>query len=73
MKMIRLKPEEKLDAYHKRRLEEHGWLYFGTKKILERVDDGRASLYEAKSVATGVLCTLLPSFCEELEDALQEP
>lgn len=70
MKMVRLKPEEKLNAYHKRRLEKHGWLYF---VVREDTGGGRSPMYEAKSVATGAICTLLPICCEELEDAVQEP
>ena len=48
---------ENLDEYHAKRAAKHGWIY-----ICKRRYNG---IYEAKSVATGALCTLLDPFVEE--------
>ena len=65
-KMVYLRPGER-DLYHIRRLEKHGVIYF----VVREFADG--ALYEAKSLATGAICTLQSSFCVEAEDAVQEP
>jgi hypothetical protein len=63
--LVRLKND--LDDYHRQRASKHGWLYIVTRKP-------GWGLYESRSIATGVLCTLLPEFVEEVDDAeeLQE-
>jgi hypothetical protein len=58
---------EDLDLYHQQRADKHGRLYklvrrFGTADIL----------LEARSVATGVVCTIDSRFTEKLSDAVQE-
>jgi hypothetical protein len=64
--LVRLK--EPLDDYHQRRADKHGWLYI--------VDEYRKwpyqALVEARSLATGVVCTLIPE-CVEVANAIQEP
>lgn len=65
-KLIRLKQVTD-DAHHKRRAEKHGYIYFATRFF------GNGSLVEAKSVATGALCTLDRRFIEELADGEEAP
>jgi hypothetical protein len=48
-----------LDDYHQRRANKHGYIYLATRR------DG---YYNAKSVATGAICTLLSRFVEEAHD-----
>lgn len=80
--LARLK--EPLDAYHQRRADKHGWIYFILKEVSKA--QGPAfmdpetktmvrigSLYEARSIATGVVCTFRTECMELLEDAVQEP
>lgn len=55
------------DSYHQRRLERHGVIYFVVREF------AGGALYEAKSLATGAICTLQSSFCVEAKDAVQEP
>lgn len=64
--LVRLKSD--LDEYHARRANSHGWLYIVTRKF------GHGALYESRSIATGVLCTLMAECVEEVDDAeeLQE-
>lgn len=76
--LIRLKDD--LDDYHQRRADKHGWLY----TIVRRRERGQIPgsrgfyrravyLYEARSVATGVVCTFAPEFVEEADDAPELP
>lgn len=62
MKIVMLKPESQLDGYHLRRLQKHGPLYIVTRTFGE-------FLHEAKSIATGAVCTLDCCQCEERPDA----
>lgn len=64
-KMVYLK--ESNNPYHQRRLEKHGAIYFVVR------ESPCGDLYEAKSLATGVVCTLHSRFCMEARDAVQEP
>lgn len=81
MLFIRLKDRDLLDRYHKKRLDTHGSLYIvndpdKTSRVAYVHDDRevrRATLYEARSIATGVVCTLAPEYTEEYTDAVQEP
>ena len=60
--LIRLK--EPLDNYHQRRADAHGWLW-----VLTRRGDGEVpDFVEARSIATGVVCTLITFFTEEADD-----
>ena len=52
-----------LDAYNQRRAEKHGYIYLAIRSF------GNGSLVEARSVATGALCTLDRRFIEEASDA----
>lgn len=61
VKMLMLR--EELDDWHQRRADKHGRLYLPTRRLGWAQD-----LYEAKSVVTGVLCTLEKRFCEEAPD-----
>jgi hypothetical protein len=65
MTLILLK--EPLDGYHHRRAEKHGWIYFVTHETDSEYP--LLNLYEARSLATGVVCTLDPAFTEKVEDA----
>ena len=60
---VALKPY--LDDYHQRRANKHGYIYIVNRKY--------GPLYEARSIATGVLCTLDKRFLEEVIHAVQEP
>jgi len=73
-RLVRLK--DSLDEYHQQRADKHGWLYIVTnydtsrraimyQRELRRLE----GFYEARSLATGVICTLLPEFVEEIADA----
>lgn len=62
-KLIRL--VEHIDGYHKRRADAHGYLYIATRSF------GLGSLVEARSIATGALCTLDKRFIEEATDATE--
>jgi hypothetical protein len=74
-RLVRLK--DSLDEYHQQRADKHGWLYIATnydasRRIImyQRHQARRVKgLYEARSLATGVICTLLPEFVEEIVDA----
>lgn len=67
-KMVYLRPDKQLDPYHERRLRRHGAIYFVTREHAE------GYLYEAKSLATGAVCTLISEYCVEPDEyALQEP
>ncbi len=69
LRMLQLKKE--LDPYHQRRADKHGWLY-----VQVRPDDEFnlfVGIYEARSIATGVVCTLDAAYVEEGTSALQEP
>lgn len=75
--LVRLK--EPLDLYHRRRTEKHGWLYTVEVEDIEGVLPisgislkRYSNLLEARSIATGVVCTLLPKYVETV-DALQRP
>ena len=59
MKLLRLK--DALDEYHQQRADKHGWLYISVKNY--------RYLHEARSLATGVICTLLSDYVEETADA----
>jgi hypothetical protein len=65
MKLLRLKDE--LDDYHQRRADKHGWLYLNTARLR------LPALFEARSIATGVVCTLESDFVEEVGDAPKLP
>lgn len=65
-KMVYLRPGER-DPYHIRRLEKHGAIYFVVR------EHASGYFYEAKSLATGAVCTLSSHCCVEAEDAVQEP
>lgn len=65
--LVRLKGN--LNEYHQYRADRHGWLYIVTRKF------GLYDFaYESRSIATGVLCTLLAEYVEEVDHAeeLQE-
>lgn len=64
-KMVYLR--ESSHPYHQRRLKKHGAIYF----VVSEWAGGH--MYEAKSLATGAICTLQSSFCVEAKDAVQEP
>jgi hypothetical protein len=64
--LIRL--TDKLDTWHSRRAEKHGRLYV----FLNR-DRIVGDIIEAKSLATGVICTFEETFIEEAPHAIQEP
>ncbi len=70
--LVRLK--EPLDAYHRRRLDKHGWLYIVTNYPATAIlmEDNRPlrfkNLYEARSIATGVVCTFRPECVEVADD-----
>lgn len=67
-RMVYLRPDKQLDPYHTRRLEKHGAIYF----VVREHADGY--FYEAKSLATGVVCTLSSHCCVEPDEyAVQEP
>jgi hypothetical protein len=78
--LIQLK--EPLGAYHQRCADVHGWLYIVDepgKRLPPRPVGGdsgvgrmRRDLIEARSLATGVVCTFRPE-CVEVANALQEP
>ena len=65
MKLLRLKDE--LDDYHQRRADKHGWLYLSTGRLRH------PALCEARSIATGVVCTFESDFVEEAADAPELP
>jgi hypothetical protein len=76
MTLLHLK--EPLDLYHQRRADEHGYIYFLVREFLLRDKDklprrigGRMlrNVCEARSLATGVVCTLSHEFLELVEDA----
>lgn len=69
LRMLQLKKE--LDSYHQRRADKHGWLYVQVRPHDET--DRFIGLYEARSIATGVVCTLDAAYIEEGTSALQEP
>ena len=60
--LIRLK--DPLDSYHQRRADAHGYLYVVTRRGSGEVPD----CLEARSIATGVVCTLITFFTEEATD-----
>ena len=62
--LARLK--EPLDGYHQRRAERHGWLYI-VENLAERPYIN--TIYEARSVATGVVCTFRAECVELVDDA----
>lgn len=64
--LIQLK--DRLDVYHQHRADKHGWLYW-----VVRVDEVTNSLYEARSIATGMVCTLDADYTEKALHAVQEP
>ncbi len=67
--LARLK--EPLDGYHQRRADKHGWLY-----VIQRLTEGRPyakPIYEARSIATGVVCTFRPECLELIDDAHEGP
>lgn len=64
-KMVYLR--ESNNPHHQRMLKKHGAIYF----VVSEWSGG--DLYEAKSLATGVVCTLHSRFCMEARDAVQEP
>lgn len=61
-----------LDAYHQRRADEHGH-FFKVVRVMNPNGKLYPPMYEARSVATGVVCTLDQRFLEELPNAVQEP
>ncbi len=52
-----------IDGYHQRRADVHGYIYIAYRSF------GLGSLVEAKSIATGVLCTLDRRFLKDVDDA----
>lgn len=64
-KLIRL--TDRLDGYHRRRQEKHGYLYLRVRSF------GDGDFVEARSIATGVVCTFDRRFIEEVGSAVQEP
>lgn len=64
--LLALRDEDTLDDYHRARLHKHGRLY-----ILLRKCGMFRDLYEAKSIATGVVCTLDKHHVEEIDHAAQ--
>ena len=65
--LARLK--EPLDGYHQLRADKHGWLYL-IENLTRRPLTG-TNIYEARSIATGVVCTFRPE-CMELIDDVHE-
>lgn len=68
MRVVKLKLI--LDEYHQRRADKHGYIYFVVKEFGTRIRSLDPRLYEAKSLATGAVCTLESKFCDELDPAL---
>ena len=71
--LARLK--EPLDPYHQRRADKHGYLYIiqGTREHGIVMSPGwiphkYKALYEARSIATGVICTFRPECMELIGD-----
>lgn len=62
--LARLK--EPLDSYHQRRADRHGMLYFIQNITPHRYFN---TIYEARSVATGVVCTFRAECMELADDA----
>lgn len=60
---IRLKDSP--DLYHQRRAEKHGRLFVVVRHT--EPDFPLLNLYEAKSIATGVVVTLYPEFTETVD------
>lgn len=56
---------EPMDSYHQRRADKHGYLY-----IVQAVAENpfRVGLYEARSIATGVVCTFRTECMELIGD-----
>ena len=67
--LARLK--EPLDGYHQRRADKHGWLY--VIQGLTAVGPHPKPIYEARSIATGVVCTFRPECLELIDDAHEGP
>lgn len=65
MRLVRLK-DKLLDNYHQRRADKHGWLYVVVRDVYPGTE---SHLIEARSVATGVVCTFVPIFVEDAPDA----
>jgi hypothetical protein len=59
-RLVRLK--DTTDSYHRRRAEKHGYIYFVTRS------SWHGGVLEAKSLATGVTCSLLADMVEEQDD-----
>ena len=66
---------DELDPYHRRRRDAHGWLYIVEKVVgkrpmhdVETQTFKRRDVYEARSVATGVVCTIESRFTERFPD-----
>lgn len=66
--LARLK--EPLDGYHQRRADKHGWLY-----VIQNWANRPypKAIYEARSIATGVVCTFRPECLELIDDAHEGP
>lgn len=64
--LVRLK--DNLNEYHQQLADIDGWLW-----VVLKVDDIISSLYEARSVATGMVYMLDADYTEKLPDAVQEP
>ena len=69
MTLLHLK--EPLDAYCERRADAHGYIYFLVRET--GVHPERTThIYEARSLATGVVCTFRPVTMEKIEDASEK-
>lgn len=64
--LVRLHSEG-LDDYHQRRANKHGLLYVVVRQT--DPDFPLLNLYEAKAIATGVVCTLYPEYTESADAA----
>lgn len=65
--LARLK--EPLDGYHQRRAERHGWLYIVKGEAPRTYSNRYKRIYEAMSIATGVVCTFRAECVEFVDDA----
>lgn len=72
--------KEPLDRFHRIRADKHGWLYIiQNYPVRGIVQTGNGTpkrfkdLYEARSIATGVVCTFRSECMEIVEDGSQLP
>jgi hypothetical protein len=62
--MVRLK--DTLNEYHQKRADMHGYIYYILRKHAWSMPDG-SHMYEAKSLATGAICSLFSEYVEEAD------